>query len=641
MKSFRFLKKWQAIRPIIAITLSFSITILVFQNCGDSKLKTKSVSASVVIGSQAALKLMLSPPVAINSYGRLVVIVDTSSSAIKGTCVNEVDHPQYVENGSATDCAKGFDRTGDRFVWIKKWIESLRAFPEYAGNSGEGLKILIVPYAGGSHNRPKKDSEDAFYMEDFRTPDQALKYVDILEKEQQNAVAAAPNETPMGTSFVYKGLLWAYDKMKVEFYRLGENARHARWDVVIVGDGVRRPRVSDFNKLVSPCNAKGEFVAGAGAEYMRTECLTWVNKVKPKIGDPDDNDPNKSWYKAQQIFDMPRVRGFGNKTKIQLVQPHLENIDEDLRKPISKISDLVKNQDKINQLQYLEDRMNLKIFTSSSPTVLPTKVGGMSYYSKTYKIADFTVLNLNARVDSTGTLIIDSDVDGVADKDEITTSPTNARSNGTCLDGIEARGFTCKINGCDKNNDSDADGLNECEELSLGTSDLEMDSDSDGIPDLYEFLYETRMYSNDRELKSDTTSNFYSFAKGVVGHADLLSVDPRFLVETSFKETTSQNLKPRYTLQIKAVPLVQTLEVTRNTNPLWRGIGNPRFGILPNSMLGGIIHSAGMNEVVILLRLVSQEQGESIFFIGRLPNVNYTNPVIPKLKTSIFKQVSY
>jgi hypothetical protein len=641
MKSLRFQSNWRKVKPLSAISLFFAITIIIFQNCGDARLTKVSASAPSVIGTQPAIKAVLAPPVAVTNFGRLVVIMDVSNSSIQGSCPDEVDDPRYAGDGSpSSPCGEGFDRGGDRFEWTKKWIQHLQNFPDYQNNPspGEGFKVLLVPYAGGNEDRPRNVNDEP-HMAGFEEPSKSLQYVDFLKQDQQEAIDTGK---PLGTSFMYKGLSWAYDKMNLEFDRLGVNGRHTRWDVVVVGDGVRRPRPSDFKKFITPCTETGGVIAGY-TDYMVNECPGWVNTVKSLIGDPVDNDPNKTWFKAQQLYDLARVRGFGKKVKMKLVQPHLEKIPQDLRLEIGNIPNLVANQDKINQIQYLKDRMQLPVSTSSSASQLPVQVGGESFYSKTYRIADFMVLNLNARVNQNGFLIVDSDADGVPDSEETASSSVNARTNGICLDGIEYKGYTCHTSGCDPTIDADGDGLNECEELSLGTSDLNPDSDGDGIPDLYEFLYDTNMYGPDIEA-DDNHDGVYdrdAFFHGVSAKANFPTVDPRYLIQTVFKELTSTGSKPRYNMQIQAVPLVQTRKVVIDTNPIWKGLGNPRIGISPAAMMGGIPHNANENEIVVVLRLVSSDPEESLFFIGRLEHVNYNQPAIPKIDPQIFNQVNY
>lgn len=49
-----------------------------------------------------------------------------------------------------------------------------------------------------------------------------------------------------------------------------------------------------------------------------------------------------------------------------------------------------------------------------------------------------------------------------------------------------------KFLGCHVLTDLDGDGLNSCEEIAVGTSDLDFDNDGDGVPDSIEIIMQTK-----------------------------------------------------------------------------------------------------------------------------------------------------
>ncbi|MEQ1723153.1 MAG: hypothetical protein ABL930_08240 [Pseudobdellovibrio sp.] len=126
-----------------------------------------------------------------------------------------------------------------------------------------------------------------------------------------------------------------------------------------------------------------------------------------------------------------------------------------------------------------------------------------------YQVSQVFAINLNARVNSYGALEIDSDADGLPDVLETSNgfSASNPRSDNKCLDGIKYMMSGCINVGCDATVDIDGDGLNECEERTLGLDTQDFDTDGDGIPDAYEVLFGLNPLSSDRlKTASDGTT---------------------------------------------------------------------------------------------------------------------------------------
>lgn len=141
--------------------------------------------------------------------------------------------------------------------------------------------------------------------------------------------------------------------------------------------------------------------------------------------------------------------------------------------------------------------------------------------SSSYKIRNFFVFNLNARVDKYGVFSVDSDGDGLFDRDD--ESPSEARSNGICLD-IIAENYGCLALSCSAKLDIDGDGLNECEERTMGTDSYDFDTDNDGLPDLIEIIYGSNPKKNstleNSNPQSDSQSDFNAVFYGLHPYAN-------------------------------------------------------------------------------------------------------------------------
>ncbi|MCC6746239.1 MAG: hypothetical protein IT371_01185 [Deltaproteobacteria bacterium] len=129
---------------------------------------------------------------------------------------------------------------------------------------------------------------------------------------------------------------------------------------------------------------------------------------------------------------------------------------------------------------------------------------------RVYRLKNFIATNLNAQP-ADGAVIPDSDGDGLSDKAELNAG-TNAASLDTDGDGfsdtlehffrssgwdtLDPKDADCSMaasdaNGDGKLDDSDGDGLYDCEERFLGTNKDLFDTDADGIPDGVEVRFGT------------------------------------------------------------------------------------------------------------------------------------------------------
>lgn len=143
-------------------------------------------------------------------------------------------------------------------------------------------------------------------------------------------------------------------------------------------------------------------------------------------------------------------------------------------------------------------------------------------------------------------VLIDSDGDGLSDDEEeaLGTDPTLIDSDGDGIgDGVEARmGLKPQytptgdnidiIRGCNAEQDTDGDRLNDCEERVLGTDACITDTDGDGIPDLPEFLGGTNPLIPE-DLKDDDRDGLSNVGE-IEAHTDPLSADIAFQQERRY-----------------------------------------------------------------------------------------------------------
>lgn len=145
-------------------------------------------------------------------------------------------------------------------------------------------------------------------------------------------------------------------------------------------------------------------------------------------------------------------------------------------------------------------------------------------------------------------------------------SNANSRSDGKCLDAIKNNYSECVSIGCSFQIDRDGDGLNQCEEATLGTDDFDPDSDGDGLLDGSEVLYNLNPLSNDQTLSSnsDGFTNFEHFIRGYspVVNLNAIPLENQIAISARLVDTklitdarSLQTQIPGYEISLQNLPL--------------------------------------------------------------------------------------
>lgn len=186
--------------------------------------------------------------------------------------------------------------------------------------------------------------------------------------------------------------------------------------------------------------------------------------------------------------------------------------------------------------------------------------------------------------------------------------------------------------GCSPEIDRDADGLNECEEKTLGTSDSDFDTDGDGIPDAMEVLYGYNPTVSDLKVNSssDEIDNYDQWKMGVPPSVNVDSVPSELLTQViaepqgqksvidSFNRTI---VVPEYLFKIQNMRTANVGASTDTPMTFMSKTKKASTAVLPR-IIGGI-HPAGVNRIVIIGKVVSVQNVGDVYWVGKVIDVPY------------------
>lgn len=238
--------------------------------------------------------------------------------------------------------------------------------------------------------------------------------------------------------------------------------------------------ISKIPNGTTPFDSFFNQVNGCISSDMANSPTTVYNVVLVTDGAPTDLTPTEGYARVRQMVQL------GKSNPNQTGVPSLVNFF------IYYMDDVTNNPDEASFAFNLVGAAQSAGGYRSSYTV---DAGGVIDYTKGlgflnvhHIIKDAYVTNMNATTSIvSGELLLDSDGDGIADKDEIRLGydPFNANSQGMCSDLVYYRLGSCP-SACSQGqqfSDVDHDGLSDCDELNLGTDPSNFDTDGDSIPD--------------------------------------------------------------------------------------------------------------------------------------------------------------
>ena len=684
--------------PLRAIFFIAMLTFT-FQNCGNVKLNSVMTNGS--LGQVPPKPSFLKAPTADTTVFRAVFMLDMSFSMIGDVCSGSlVDMVNVVPDRMYNNCSEpsGVDYNVKRLKLTRKWIEqtvdSIRSRPEY--NPNETFKVMIVPFSGPGANNYLVGTDTKF-AEALRFVDvnSALILLDKLEVVNncymtgsdctipQNIRDAQPSwnwsygesSSFMGTSVPLNGLKRIIDSLNLEMTALGPLKSRSRFELVYLSDGVPKPRVEhmmkaaqivwDHNQRQNSCSStcsdayRDRILYGSSGGGSCSNCFDILSSTTLLQNDSECEVGDEECMRDAFTLGVDRFWGDAKENDLLTVFRHLNNVKNiflvqnssvqfrhsfvriDAAEPERKTmaSDLNDNFNWIERSKkaFANNFRYAVVNTDELPFGLFPDIGS----SDSYQLKHIVALNLTTRVNTSGALEIDSDADGLFDSQETSvisnTNPQNARSNGYCLDSITFKMQGCVRVSCDPQVDEDGDGLNECEEKTVGTSPLDFDTDDDGIPDGLEVIFGYNAMVNDRfkDNNFDGKSNYINFENGLVPMTQIEQVNSDYLSHVGVQyvgvKTIVNSLGQRvqvagYAIQLHALPLLFP-KVVSTESPMYKSLTKNTESRWPFT-LSGSNHNAGHNFIYILGKVENAQNPKDFYWVHKRIDAPYGRPVM-------------
>lgn len=613
---------------IALLTLGFPI-LLLFQNCSDIKITPHNMSAMPSIIADSS-KSQLPIPREINGHARIIIVMDQSFSMVWNKCDTDLDgaSPAPQESGFFS-CSRtaGVDQPGYRFEVIKKWLDEMDA----TGTS-DGIKVMILPFSGGKALRPHGRDvvspihglKDRDYMKFLSTLD-ARVWLDALKQEQDAMIQDGSREI-MGTTMFSPILEYALAEITNELDLLKEEDQIAvtPFQFVMITDGVYKPTNELLNKVrqvagCPDCNANPGHIActcfdhdcwGGSGTPPGSYCSRLESNFKMYFGDPQENELAKVKDVLDRILALQSLQKYsGLRVSMRFSKMNwLAVPKEDLNTTSNKTKNIFDEVQKS-----LTKKIDVYNISSAEPPFSILASGGSSL---SYVIKNIYAINTNAFVDKYGKLVSDSDGDGLSDEEELKKGfdPQKPRTNGICLDYITAN-YGCQSISCDPTMDKDRDGLNDCEELTLGSFPYLFDSDGDNIPDYYEVIRGLNVNYDESGVYSagDKYSDHIHFRKGVVNSVKLDSIQGIHKVDLNVefkgfqtvKDGSSVNAVGVYNITLKNLPVLPSFSIPSHNILDMRS--SLTTTIADTHRLDPLSKPAQHNDVVFLMQITTVE----------------------------------
>lgn len=571
---------------------------------------------------------------------------------------------------------KGADFHGNRFAVLEKWIEQMRT-----SNNDEFLQrtqVIVIPTASGAaFERLHADYplKDAGFVSLLDTKLSAgISYLKNIHNETKSAALLAPDirfdfdpnldKNKMGTSSYKYAIGKSFTDIDNEMTKLARSGELSQTSFKIIAFADQRinPVEQHFTKALADYPVS---CATCNAELL----TAWGPK---QISNLDDVD-----LKLSLIQGLTKYYGAG------LIETEFLHLTSN--SPIYPEQFVAKNMSGAtvgtgteypnNQL-LLIDSLNRKSIARNAtsqiiplPTATPPyRIANINTGITTYKTTNVFLLNMNYRIDNNGISHADTDGDGVSDDIEVSQGfdALNPRTNGYCLDSItiyptlKKRCDDLATAGiCNPNLDSDGDGLNECDELTLGTDPFDFDTDGDGIPDILEVINGNNALVDDNttDSNSDGISDFMNLTIGLaplqkpqfINPLSLIKVSLNFLNQSIVPDPVLGNVRiDNIDVTIQNFPLSKIVNVStyREPNTYFVRSGSVGFNAATSlvnpqqSMIRPVIRP-NTNNLVALLRIIDPDEPQKVYWeiLNSEVSTNAASANLGKINISKFTQI--
>jgi hypothetical protein len=419
----------------------------------------------------------------------------------------------------------------------------------------------------------------------------------------------------------------------VDFSPGGENCP-TRCEANIQELLMRGQRLTNESDLCRRCieSVLDYLATPAGSSGGPRETVSFIDAAKQQWG---EFQLNYNWRIQRSIksietkfLEFPQVEFRFNFIRFESAEANL--------KPPASLLTKERNWLVQSALKFADQHRHVVSTTSMPPfSLFPglTEING-------YKLSQFFVINPQARINSIGIVVLDSDADGLFDHEEDQLGNYNkvkSRTNDICLDVIDYRFGGCIILGCDPEIDLDGDGLNQCEENSTSTMDTDFDTDNDGISDYMEVVYGFNPTINDRNAddNGDGTSNYINFTHGAGPWTILANVPEQNKIKISIRETDpvatqladgTPAFVPAYAIQLLSIPSLNGLAAMGGIKTYYNVSKTAEFENTPPILSGN--YARATSRLLLMGRIDHTQNYGDVFWIFQPIEVQYSPETI-------------